>query len=250
MEKQIEKTNAQNEGIRSKRLFHYTKDYATLQEIIDKGLRCSLLYEKIPYSEVSKDKLAYQVRCACLCDIPLSKVGSHVSTYGRYAIGLKSRSIGEKTAVPVFYSNEEISGLSTKDEQQVFYRTYSDITRRLKKVHGKFQRKRDEKKAPSIDFIRECEWRFFPDNAKVDILWYRTEKEIFDYTDDIKAKTKYKKSDYIPIDIDKDVEYIILGNHDDYKLLLSYLKQHKKYKSLLEIILPKVLLYDRLRFDL
>jgi hypothetical protein len=54
------KTEKQStEHSRSLRLFHYTPKYENLMDIINNGLLCSLLYEKIPNPVILKNnKLA------------------------------------------------------------------------------------------------------------------------------------------------------------------------------------------------
>ncbi len=256
----MEKTEKHStEHFRALRLFHYTKDYETLMEIIKNGLRCSLLYEKIPNPVILKDKkvetkrgdkLAYMVKCACMCDTPLSKVRSHVEIYGKYAIGFSSKKLDKTIAMPVIYSNADISGIDNDSERSEFYRSNWGITRRVKMVNGKFVK--DGVDLDNVYFMDENEWRFFPvkDASKPSLHWYNNEDELQNMLKDEQKKVKYTKNDYIKFDILDDVEYIILEDKEDYARFLEDIKKDKKYEKRLEDILPKVLFYESLKRDL
>jgi hypothetical protein len=190
------------------------------------------------------------VKCACLCDTPLSKVRSHVDIYGQYAIGFSFRKLDKMIAMPVIYSNVDISGVYDDSRRAEFYRSNWGITRRVKMVNGKFVK--GDVTHRNMFFMEENEWRLFPvkDKGETCLHWYNKEEELQNVFRDEKEKVKYTKNDYIKFNLLDDVEYIILANKKDYERFLVDIKKDKRYEKKLEKILPKILFYDSLKRDL
>lgn len=228
-------------NISSHTLFHFTDSYGTLLKILENGLKYSLLYEKIP------DKnLAYFTYCACLCDIPLSMVGNHVSTYGRYAIGIKRGSPIAQKASPVFYIKE---GVYSKRKTIELCKEYKDnffITRRLKPILGKFIK--GDRTYQRVRFYDEKEWRIFPNDGKDTFLEIEKYKNENDLQNKLKVYQKNEKN-YPPakFDIVEDLEYIILSKESEVKDFLAFIND--KFPSRKEDILPKLLYYNRIKSD-
>lgn len=226
-------------NISSHTLFHFTNTFDTLLKILENGLRYSLLYEKIP-----NKKLAYFTYCACLCDIPLSMVGNHVSTYGHYAIGLRRRSDIVQKASPVFYVKDDVY---KKRFPIKLYKENFFITRRLKPIIGKFIK--GGKTYPRVRFYDEKEWRIFPNNSKdsfLEIRKYRNENDLQMILQEYQqGNTIYQ---FEKFDIINDLEYIILSKEAEAKDFLAFI--NSRYPSGKEEILPKVLYYDRIKSDL
>lgn len=225
-----------NANISSYTLFHFTNSLENLLGILEKGLKYSLLYEKIP-----THKMAYFTKCACLCDIPLSLISKHVSTYGKYAIGVRRGSKIAKKAVPVFYVKDSICNGGKPID---FYNNNRLITCRLKPLKGKFIK--GGMKYSRIRFYDEKEWRIYPDDNIMYIQKYKNEDELQVMLQEYQSKEE--KSLYEKFDIVNDLEYIILSDENDLGNLLSFLKKHSP--SYIDFILPKVLFYNRIKYDL
>lgn len=76
-------------NISANSLFHFTPKLDFLESILIKGFQPRFSLENISGSstlDYTDEELAYPM--VCFCDIPLSNVEKHSSTYGKYAIGL------------------------------------------------------------------------------------------------------------------------------------------------------------------
>ena len=106
-----------------------------------------------------------------------------------------------------------------------------------------------KEKSHMVHFIEENEWRLFLSNEYFDIIEYETDKDLANKFDEKKIETDEKNNaEYIKFDLAKDVEYIILPSKDDYRQFVEDIRE--KYSDQFEEILPKVLLYNRLKNDL
>lgn len=114
-------------AINSSTLFHFTRKYANLKKIVQKGLRFSYSFEtfskevilnKLPpasmnFSEDIKtgdDSKEYGVAIpmVCFCDIPLMRIKEHKMKYGSYAIGFDKDFLSDlynPILNPVLYMN-------------------------------------------------------------------------------------------------------------------------------------------------
>lgn len=228
-------------NISSHTLFHFTNTFDTLLKILENGLRYSLLYEKIP-----NKNLAYFTYCACLCDIPLSMVGNHVSTYGRYAIGIRRKSPIAQKASPVFYVKE---GVYSKKNTMELCKEYKDnffITRRLKPIMGKFIK--GDSIYPRVRFYDEKEWRIFPSNGNDTFLEIEKYKNEIDLQNKLQAyQQNVKEYSFEKFDIVEDLEYIILSKENELKDFSAFI--NAKFPAHKEDILPKLLYYNRIESD-
>jgi hypothetical protein len=168
--------------ISSNSLFHFTRKLPYLKSILTEGFLPSYCLEDFDiFKFITEDndasKFEMAVPMVCFCDIPLSKVKTHMSTYGYYGIGL-SKSWGIKAGVsPLFY----VSGDSATTQSIYFSLTYlrshplfgkdaildrqydrlTRLIRFTKPYKGKFYR--NGKYLNNITFYNEREWRYIPD---------------------------------------------------------------------------------------
>lgn len=127
------------------------------------------------------------VPMVCFCDIPLSKVKSHMNMYGHYGIGL-SKSWGIKAGIsPLFYISQESSTTNSIyltlahlknhprfGQDESLDRQYDRMLRLIrftKPYQGAFFRKGRYLRS-TVVFYNEREWRYIPDisdrnNAKL-----------------------------------------------------------------------------------
>ena len=125
----------------------------------------------------------------CFCDIPFSKVSSHMSRYGEYGIGLDKVAVLKKYRIqPIHYMSEN-SPLTDdfKKAFLAFYNSEVDIDAKtevlldyllstmvyMKPIWG--QEKNKEGDLENYVYQDECEWRYipsdnFPDDLKPIIL--------------------------------------------------------------------------------
>ncbi|MFN0036172.1 MAG: abortive infection system antitoxin AbiGi family protein [Saprospiraceae bacterium] len=168
--------------ISSNSLFHFTRELPYLKSILTEGFLPSYCLENFDIfkfiaegANVSSFEMA--VPMVCFCDIPLSKVKTHMTTYGHYGIGL-SKDWGIKYGVsPLFY----VSGDSATTQSIYYSLTYlrnhpsfgkdpildqqhdrlTRLIRFTKPYKGKSYR--NGKYLNNITFYNEREWRYIPD---------------------------------------------------------------------------------------
>lgn len=168
--------------ISSNTLFHFTRKLQYLKDILSEGFLPSYCLEnfdifKFITGEEEEEIFEMAVPMVCFCDIPLSKVKSHMKTYGYYGIGL-SKDWGIKSGVsPLFYVSgdsattqsiyESINYLRDHPafgKDAVLDRQYDRLTRLIrftKPYKGKFYR--SGKYLNNVTFYNEREWRYIPD---------------------------------------------------------------------------------------
>ena len=162
----------------------------------------------------------------CFCDIPFSRVATHMSRYGEYGIGLDKVSVLKKYRIqPIHYINNDspliddfrevflkyLDSESTSDESTVMLLNYLVSTLMyMKPIWGLEKNKQGNME--NYVYQDECEWRFipadnFPESLKPIILKQRntTEKGKEAYSE---ALTQHKEC-WLSFDW-SDVRYIIV----------------------------------------
>ena len=112
----------------------------------------------------------------CFCDIPFSKVGTHMSRYGEYGIGLDKVAVQERYRIqPIHYMSdnsplvddfrdaflkfyEAEDGINASNEILVDYLVSTLVY--MKPIWG--QEKNQKGELESYIYQDECEWRYIP----------------------------------------------------------------------------------------
>ena len=90
-------------NISANTLFHFTRDYDKLINILKTHIKVRLCNEKCLFG--GKDD-RWSIPIACFCDIPLSNILDHTEKYGNYAIGIKKSWAIKKKITPVLYVHD------------------------------------------------------------------------------------------------------------------------------------------------
>lgn len=224
-------------AISSNTLFHFTKKFDTLIQILKSGGFWARYCKEYEWGR--KKDIDFAVPIACFCDIPLSQIKEHISFYGNYGIGMsKDWAITNRHISPVFYLTEKslvnkvINNLRryslTKKElpktvEEANYRFFSII----KKYEGKTENKRNKKCFKT--FYDEKEWRYIPEIPYKD-SFIRLDKH---QDIDLCAKSEATK-DYLAEFKLKDINYIIVAEEDDRMKLLEEIDRIYKDKETAE----------------
>lgn len=188
----------------------------------------------------------------CFCDIPFSKVATHMSRYGKYGIGLdKVSMIYDKRVQPIHYINE--NSPLTDDFREAFTSFY-DADKRIDKssevlldylvstiVYMKpimGQEKNDKGELETYVYQDECEWRYipsdnFPEELKPIIIPQSemSKKTCEAYSDTLtKHEECWLKFDW------KDVHYLMVPDEmarDDTVDVIKKLELKEKEKDIL-----------------
>jgi hypothetical protein len=222
-------------------IFHFTSGVDTLLSILSGSFRVSYAREKI----IGKRKsIKFAVPMVSFCDIKLSDIQTHISSYGSYGIGMTKEWAFRNGLNPVMYvsKNAEMSAdmiaqvkrainyrKETEDAQAREYAgqflTHSINTLRyVKNYHGDRVRKTGET-TRDYPFANEREWRYVPEMNK-------TERPVLAFheidTDELKASWNAKLSG-LSLRFDPlDVKYIIIGSdkHEERQTVIDKLGQY------------------------
>lgn len=205
-------------------LCNYMKKPEYLKEILkNQAIIPRYVVEPLDYLEIEG---LYQIvfPMTCFCDIPFSKVGSHMTRYGRYGIAFDKQQMIKKFRIqPIHYINPK-SPLAN-DFREAFAKYYrkekcvnSDdkvlldyILSTLLYMKPIFGLEKIEREQKTYIFQDECEWRFIPSSN----FLQKNSLPIVENQISEKAKNAYSKmlkcypETWICYDWD-DIKYIIV----------------------------------------
>lgn len=241
-------------------VFHYTKQFDYLKQILEKGFYPSYCKESIHRGTFIE---RFAVPMVSFCDIPLANVKDHIEKYGSYSIGLSTNWAIKNKLNPVQYLQETsnltigINGimwflmqdwhelLDGKEFGEFYDRAYKGaltVLYSVKPFVGPLTIAGEEK---IYKFYDEREWRYTPiisidDATKYpDIYWekdYAEKERLFP----VKPHFKNYHLDFTA----KDIKYIIVDNEDEVPALIDILeKQTRLFQNEKEfkILLTKIL---------
>ena len=200
----------------------------------------------------------------CFCDIPLSKVGSHMTQYGRFGIALSKQPIIEKFRVqPIHYMNPQ-SPLAAD-----FREAFAEYYRSEKRVHkedkmlldyvlstllymkpiSKIEEINGEMR--SYIFQDECEWRYIPTTdfpQSIPLLMKEdqiTEKGKNAYSEVLaKHPETWIKFDW------EDVRYIIVPDEPALQRIIEVIKGLQVDDNMKYLLISKIEISNRFAEDL
>lgn len=155
-------------------LCNFMRKTEYLKKIIrDMAIKPRYFEERIDYLGIS-DWTTITFPMTCFCDIPLTKVRSHMRVYGNYGIALKKSYCVSKDVQPILYLNknsrlkkdfsEVLSKLYSSPELSDDLKIYPNMLLGLllytKPIDG-YMRRGDEQPEHLL-FKDECEWRYVP----------------------------------------------------------------------------------------
>ena len=112
-------------NISANTLFHFTTDRQSLLSILTNGIYVRYSLEN--YESLTSDNAEIVFPMTSFCDIPLSQVKRHTSTYGQYAIGL-TKSWGMRNKInPVIYTYPKSSTTDILNELVADLENFFDI---------------------------------------------------------------------------------------------------------------------------
>lgn len=180
--------------ISSNTLFHFTSKRDYLISILKNNFRPRYCLEDLTClmpDALLPDLINIAIPMTCFCDIPLSNIGKHLNTYGKYGIGLTKKWGMKKGLNPILYVHKDSDLWKTIDENDKAILKYlndgpasEEIIRGistlrfnyLKPYEGNFPRNGEI--IPNVRFYDEREWRFVPPSPNGE--YYRLKKMDFD----------------------------------------------------------------------
>jgi hypothetical protein len=257
-------------------LFHFTKSFDNIVDIVSNGFypKCCLENYDFSYDSgvESSSSNILAIPMVCFCDIPLSQISFHTKKYGSYAIGL-SKEWGERKGInPVLYELPNSNTISIIKEclRKAFSSTHAKkdplVNSEANEIGNEllfllFYLKPYEGKmwdgggfnGDRIKFYDEREWRYIPDFEKImekalipymfsDTFLDRNKAESFNksYAADFKLELTPKDIKYIIVDREKDV-LPMFSRINELSLNCS---EHEK-----NLLLTKIISFERIGQD-
>lgn len=185
----------------------------------------------------------------CFCDIPLSRIGEHVSFYGNYGLGLSLEWGHLNKLNPVWYlSNTTQLSKSLFNALSTLNVSGFDVNRigsYIKPVSGEIK-KRDIKLK---EFYQESEWRYVPDS--VCVPWI--DKKTYEDKEEI---SKLNKSTWdnamLRFEAD-DVKYVFVKCNKDIPKIIDIIQKIKSDRFSDEqkkLLFSRVISLENLREDM
>jgi len=218
----------------SNSLIHLTNTRKALEGILENSFRVKYCKEEIKWNEKSS---TIHVPMVSFCDIPLSQIKDHISSYGCYGIGLTREWAVRNRLNPVLYI-EQHSHLAHSYEQALIHfsknedgedvaadrahKQLVDIARYTKNYEGMLKRNGEPPK--KYRFSDEREWRYVPDIDHACEMYYNR-KEFGE--PDAKEKAAKSVADLRLKFEPDDIKYIIIKDESEITEFINHLRASK-----------------------
>jgi len=247
----------------SKSIFHYTKKFEYLCDIIEKGFIPSFCEEMLC---TKSHCIKFAIPSLCFCDIPITQAQEHKDKYGEFAIGVKKKwaikndinpitylnsnsNIADATMAVVDYYKQSLCKLKGKKLSNANYNYLRTISH-LKNYSGDLPKR----KLKNINFYEEKEWRYVPtiaDTQGNDCCLSFEENQLK------RLKKEYPKKPHlpqcaIPLKV-KNISHLIVPNQTEKYNFIKCLKANKrltKNDKQFHILLTKIITYSEIQDDL
>lgn len=273
------------ETISSNTLFHFTPKMSYLKSILTEGFLPSYCLEnfdtfKFILGDDESEHFEMAVPMVCFCDIPLSRVKSHMNAYGYYGIGLtKDWGITSGVAPLIYASHESATTKALEASLKYFlshpsfgrseamFRQYNNLLRLIrytKPYQGRFFRKGEYMKYP-VTFYNEREWRYVPDVAirndrsklpiqpwleKEGFLSLKNEKDERGVTWILRFNQMLRMHYSLPFGLEH-IRYILVREETEIRPLIKSLRNSKAFpETEIEILSSKILTKQQIFDDL
>ncbi len=222
-------------------LFHFTNSAENLLNILENEFSPRYCLEDLSllnYSSKRSDILEIAVPMICFCDIPLSKIKTHISNYGDYGIGMK-KIWGKKNGIcPINYADKDsfssrylkkifqnVEPKSKSPKMSEISTNFAYLIRFVKPYSGDFWRSSGIIK--NHNFYDEREWRYVPDTDLLDLPYRLTKKQFLDSIHKTEANSKISNKCKIHFEPD-DIKYIIVEKEDHIESMIRAIERIKE----------------------
>jgi len=225
-------------ALSSNSILHFTRSFEYLKGILRENFKLGFCKERIKF--VGKERFL-MVPMVSFCDIPLSEMKNHISSYGSYGIGMTKGWAKKNHLNPVLYI-EDISYLCHSfeaiyqadiignkvdfDKWPEHNKQILDILRYIKSYQGDLMRKGKETTL-NYRFSDEREWRYVPPIESgfpmaIPAGYFENEKN-----KEMVALAKEKVSNEFLEFSPNDIKYLIVEKEDEIHPLVQFLNETK-----------------------
>ena len=245
-------------GLSSNCLIHFTGTKENLKGILTDNFRVKYCTERVHLGKVD---VSMRIPMVSFCDIPLSQIKEHISSYGCYGIGLtkdwaiKNRlnpvlyvepgsDLSAGLVAPVqWYANIEDPKMS--DELRAVGESGINVMRYVKSYEGPLIRKGTVVQE-KYRFSDEREWRYVPPMEDVTHDFHDGDEELPPEALDWVSQFRLE---FEP----NDIKYIIISDDDEIGEFINHLEFAKgaKYTHAdVRRLTTRILTYDQIKHDI
>lgn len=228
------------ETISSNCLFHFTNSAENLLNILEKEFYPHYSLEDLRFISYSSRVDSYYhiaIPMVSFCDLPLSKIKTHISVYGNFGIGMK-KSWGLKNGIcPVIYANENststrllqsgIKGVISRGEVSEITPISKSLgyqVRFYKPYTGNFIRNSNLTK--NYNYYDEREWRYVPDTESLSLPFCMYKNKFENSVE--RAETNKELATKVKINFNpNDIKYIIIENESQLPAMIRAIMRIK-----------------------
>lgn len=241
--------------ISAEALLHFTRSMARLTGILKNDFHPRYNLEKY---RLGRHVVEAAFPLISFCDIPLSRLKNHISTYGYYGIGMTRAWAEKKGLNPILYLREGATlsrfmgavmdgTAQTGTNEAVMISALRNIRAYIKQFEGDFYR--DGRWIRNVRFYNEREWRYVPEIGEGELPAILKKKDFMDRAVLRRAEAKLKKYrlDFEP----DDIKYIIVRNEREILNTVKILKKiEEKYSpETVEILTSRILTSEQILRD-
>ncbi|MBI1910369.1 MAG: hypothetical protein HYS21_00020 [Deltaproteobacteria bacterium] len=246
--------------ISSDTLFHFTGSAEDLINIFRNEFYPRYSLETVRELANGK-KVDIAVPMVCFCDIPLSKIKNHLSTYGYYGIGMSKEWAKKVKLNPVLYlrSGSDLEkylkilliDLVKKDKMEkeigAALKAATNLLGYIKLYEGDFLR--NDTVIKNVKFYNEREWRYVPEMPGEELpflLREEFENPVTRAQENVKLQST--KLSFEP----KDIKYVIVKEEKEILAMMRALQQikSKKYdKDTVELLTSRIITSEQITKD-
>jgi len=252
-------------NISSETIFHFTT-LENLKGILASGFYPRYSVETLLFEDKVPLETAYPM--VCFCDIPLSQVKQHLTTYGNYGIGMSRKWACDYRLNPVMYLKtgarlsewllrmvENCAKLSAAEDPFVreFKAGLLFMLRHIKPFEG-----RSDKTGTWVKFYDEREWRYIPylfrdKDGKQSFPETLIKKEELSNPELIQKKNAEMENFALGFHPD-DIKYIIVKTEAERLGMVSFLRQvkteHYHYEeAIVNVLTSRIISSEQIRSD-
>lgn len=217
-------------AISSNTLFQFTSQRDTLEKILDS----KFLWPRY-CTEYFWKEYRFSLPMMCLCDIPLSQIGTHIKHYGKFGIGISKDWANKiKELSTVIYTRTD--SILYKEVLSILKKHFSGgklstgetfLLSRVRKYTGNTYCYLNGKRVlvPRVRFYDEREWRFVPNKLSSSDIYVEKNQNNKPISGDNDKTKGYPEFAY------SDIKYLIVNNDDERVKLIDYIDEKLKIKA-------------------
>ena len=248
--------------VSSSTLFHFTNKMRHLVDILTNEFYPHYSLEdlgRIQDAQVSSASAMFAFPLVAFCDIPLSQASVHMSTYGRYAIGLTKEWGMRMRIAPVVYCYPDspasrsiatllrlTAGEGKGRPNELVAGQFGYLSAFLKPYEGPSRRR--GKQQARVRFYDEREWRYVPSGVSLPVL---SQEEYLDPAT-LKRANQEARTLFSPLSFEpSDIRYIVVRRESEILPMIRSIEQAKgKYdEDTVKVLASRIISTQSIRRD-